>query len=118
MKYNMVTKRVDGVTLFEMEHGRLAKTVADAIASVPDFDLGSMKPTNSQIVQLLADSQEDILSAVRVQKDEQAWRSAIRLDGEHQAARIHDFGLKAGDEASLQNNDGGHVKVTISTMDV
>ena len=31
---------------------------------------------------------------------------------------MHDFGLKAGDEASLQNNDGGHVKVTISTMDV
>ena len=42
----------------------------------------------------------------------------MRLDGEHQAARVHDFGLKAGDEASLQNNDGGHVKVAISTMDV
>lgn len=114
----MVTKRVDGVTWFEMEHGRPTRTVTDAIANVPDCDLGSMKQTDSQIVQLLADRQEDILSAVRVQKDEQARRSAMRLDDEHQAARVYDFGLKAGDEASLQNNDGGHVKVTILTMDV
>ena len=48
-----------------------------------------------------------MLSAMRVQKDdhEQARRSAMRLDGGHQAARVHDFGLIAGDEASLQNND-------------
>ena len=77
-----------------------------------------MKPTSSQIVQLLVDRKEYILPTVRVQKDEQARRSAMRLDGEHQAARVHDFGLKAGDEATLQNNDGEHVKVTISTMDV
>ena len=32
-------------------------------------------------------------------------------------ARVHDFGLSVGDEDSLQNNDGGHVKVKIVSMD-
>ena len=117
MKYNMVTRRADGGTLFELEHGRPARTVADAIACVPDIDLGSLKATDKQTVQLLAARQEDMLSAMRVQKDEQARRSAMRLDSEHQAARVHDFGLSVNDEASLQNNDGGHVKVKIVSMD-
>ena len=117
MKYNMVTRRTDGGTLFELEHGRPARTVADAIACVPDIDLGSLKATEKQTVQLLAARQEDMMAAMRVQKDEQARRSAMRLDSEHQAARVHDFGLSVGDEASLQNNDGGHVKVKIVSMD-
>ena len=52
MKYNMVTRRVDGVTWFEMKHGRPARTVADAIASVPDFDLGfeaNQQPDSSNV---------------------------------------------------------------------
>ena len=48
MKYNimMVTRRTDGGTLFELEHGRPARTVADAIACVPDLDLGSVDETD------------------------------------------------------------------------
>ena len=34
MKYNMVTRRTDGVTLFELEHGRPERAVADEIACV------------------------------------------------------------------------------------
>ena len=91
--------------------------MADAIACGSVMDLGSLKAIEKQIVQLLAARQEDMMAAMRVQKDEQARRSATRLDSEHQAARVHDFGLFVGGEASLQNNDGGHVKVKIVSMD-
>ena len=116
-KYNMVNRRTGGSTLFELEHGRPARTVADAIACVPDLDQGSLKAIEKQTVQLLAARQEDMTAAMHVQKDDQVHRSATRLDSEHQTARVHNFGLSVGDEASLQNNGGGHVKVKIVSMD-
>lgn len=84
---------------------------------MPDTDLGPLKATEEQIVQLLAARQGGMMSGIRIQKDEQARRSATRLDGEQQTVRVPDFGLSVGNEAPLQKNDGGHVKVRIVSMD-
>jgi len=118
---NQIVKR-HGTTAFEIAYGRPARTVRDALTTVPETELLEDKRLEQSdyvkhVISMMKANTTALLSSHVAHRDETARRSAYTRDQNAARARNTEFDLRIGQQVSYENSTKNQVDCKLMSVE-